>query len=137
MAEIRAAQARGRPRGRADARLRRPGGVPRRRRAAPAAGRKARLDELAGHEYTSDAAVFAGTAAQLADLLLDWQQAGLSGFRLRPGAIPHDLDAITRALVPELQRRGAFRTAYEAGTLRGLLGLARPANRYAAGWEAA
>ena len=38
---------------------------------------------------------------------------------------------VVDALVPELQRRGAFRTAYEAGTLRGLLGLARPLNRYA------
>jgi hypothetical protein len=34
--------------------------------------------------------------------------------------------------VPELQRRGAFRTAYPGpGTLRELLGLPRPANRYA------
>jgi alkanesulfonate monooxygenase SsuD/methylene tetrahydromethanopterin reductase-like flavin-dependent oxidoreductase (luciferase family) len=97
----------------------------------PGATRKDRLDELAGREYTSDAAVFVGTAAQLADLLQDWQRAGLSGFRLRPAAIPDDLEAITRNLVPELQRRGAFRRAYEASTLRGLLGLARPANRYA------
>jgi alkanesulfonate monooxygenase SsuD/methylene tetrahydromethanopterin reductase-like flavin-dependent oxidoreductase (luciferase family) len=97
----------------------------------PGAARKDRLDELAGQEYASDAAVFTGTAAQLAGLLQDWQQAGLSGFRLRPGAIPDDLEAISRDLVPELQRRGAFRTAYEASTLRGLLGMARPANRYA------
>ncbi|MER6897537.1 FMNH2-dependent monooxygenase, partial [Amycolatopsis sp. NPDC000740] len=53
-------------------------------------------------------------------------------FRLRPGALPHDLAAITRALVPELRDRGAFRSEYEASTLRGLLGLPRPANRYAA-----
>jgi alkanesulfonate monooxygenase SsuD/methylene tetrahydromethanopterin reductase-like flavin-dependent oxidoreductase (luciferase family) len=96
-----------------------------------AADRKTRLDELAGYEYASDATVFTGTPSQLADLLQDWQQAGLSGFRLRPGAIPADLDAITRDLVPELQRRGAFRAAYESATLRGLLGLARPASRYA------
>ena len=93
--------------------------------------RKQRLDEIAGAEYTSDAHIFTGTAAQLADLLLEWQAAGLSGFRLRPGAIPDDLAAITGALVPELQRRGAFRRAYEAGTLRGLLALPRPVNRYA------
>jgi alkanesulfonate monooxygenase SsuD/methylene tetrahydromethanopterin reductase-like flavin-dependent oxidoreductase (luciferase family) len=98
---------------------------------AAAAERRARLDELAGSPYTSDATIFTGTAAQLADLLIDWRQAGLAGFRLRPGAIPDDLAAITRDLVPELQRRGAFRTAYEAGTLRGLLGLHRPASRYA------
>jgi alkanesulfonate monooxygenase SsuD/methylene tetrahydromethanopterin reductase-like flavin-dependent oxidoreductase (luciferase family) len=96
-----------------------------------AAARLARLDELSGAEYTSDAHVFTGTPAGLADLLLDWQAAGLSGFRLRPGAVPHDLTAITRGLVPELRARGAFRTEYEADTLRGLLGLAKPANRYA------
>jgi alkanesulfonate monooxygenase SsuD/methylene tetrahydromethanopterin reductase-like flavin-dependent oxidoreductase (luciferase family) len=98
---------------------------------AAAAERKARLDERAGAAYTSDATVFTGTPAQLADLLIEWRQAGLSGFRLRPAAIPDDLEAITRELVPELQRRGAFRTAYEASTLRGLLGLGRPASRYA------
>ncbi|MFC5033670.1 LLM class flavin-dependent oxidoreductase [Streptomyces sp. DSM 41987] len=99
--------------------------------AAAAADRKARLDDLAGYPYTSDAKIFTGSPAQLADLLLQWQQAGLSGFRLRPGVIGHDLPAITRGLVPELQRRGAFRRVYEADTLRGLLGLSRPANRYA------
>ncbi len=94
--------------------------------------RKARLDEQAGQAYGSDALVFTGTSTELADLFEDWQQAGLSGFRLRPGTIPYDLETITRRLVPELQRRLAFRTAYQANTLRGLLGLSRPANRYAA-----
>ncbi len=100
-------------------------------------GAKDRLDELDGAAYTSDAHIFSGTAAQLADLLLDWQAAGLTGFRLRPGRLPADLDAITRELVPELQARGAFRTAYESATLRGLLGLPRPANRYAEGTHVA
>jgi alkanesulfonate monooxygenase SsuD/methylene tetrahydromethanopterin reductase-like flavin-dependent oxidoreductase (luciferase family) len=100
--------------------------------AGTAAGRKTRLDELAGQEYRSDALVFTGTPAQLADLLQEWQHAGLSGFRLRPAVIPDDLEAITSGLVPELQRRGAFRTGYEPGTLRGRLGLSRPASRYTA-----
>ncbi|MFJ6760819.1 LLM class flavin-dependent oxidoreductase [Streptomyces sp. NPDC091273] len=100
---------------------------------APAAdARRERLDALAGTPYGSDTAVFTGTSAQLADLLQDWRTAGLSGFRLRPGTHAHDLPAITRGLVPELQRRGVFRRAYEADTLRGLLGLERPAGRYAA-----
>ncbi|WP_330281438.1 LLM class flavin-dependent oxidoreductase [Streptomyces sp. NBC_00588] len=93
--------------------------------------RRARLDALAGEPYESDARIFAGTPAQLADLLQELAEAGLSGFRLRPAVTGHDLPAISRRLVPELQRRGVFRTAYEADTLRGLLGLARPANRYA------
>jgi alkanesulfonate monooxygenase SsuD/methylene tetrahydromethanopterin reductase-like flavin-dependent oxidoreductase (luciferase family) len=104
---------------------------------APAAvDRLGRLNERAGGDYTSDAQVFTGTPSQLADLLLDWQQAGLTGFRLRPATIGHDLTQITRVLVPELQRRDAFRRAYPGTdgptTLRGLLGLPRPANRYAA-----
>jgi alkanesulfonate monooxygenase SsuD/methylene tetrahydromethanopterin reductase-like flavin-dependent oxidoreductase (luciferase family) len=99
---------------------------------ARAADTKARLDELAGEPYTSDAHVFVGTPTELADLLLDWTSTGLTGFRLRPGVIPDDLEAITRDLVPLLQERGEFRRAYESGTLRGLLGLPRPANRYAA-----
>jgi alkanesulfonate monooxygenase SsuD/methylene tetrahydromethanopterin reductase-like flavin-dependent oxidoreductase (luciferase family) len=102
--------------------------------AAAARARWQRLDERAGAEYTSDAHIFAGTAAELADLLLDWREAGLTGFRLRPAVLPHDLAQVTEALVPELQRRGAFRTSYpESGwpaTLRGLLGLSRPDNRY-------
>ena len=97
---------------------------------ASARARRDRLDERAGAEYRSDATVFTGTPAGLADLLLEWQEAGLTGFRLRPGTLPHDLTAITTGLVPELQRRGVFRTAYEADTLRGLLGLPRPANRF-------
>ncbi|WP_395758175.1 LLM class flavin-dependent oxidoreductase [Streptomyces althioticus] len=98
---------------------------------AEAAARRARLDDLAGEPYTADARIFTGTPGQLADVLLEFQAAGLTGFRLRPAVHGHDLPAITRGLVPELQRRGAFRRAYEAGTLRGLLGLPRPANRYA------
>lgn len=93
--------------------------------------RLARLNERAGQEYTSDALIFAGTPAELADVLVEWHSRGISGFRLRPGALPHDLHAITRELVPELRKRGVFRDGYEADTLRGLLGLTRPANRYA------
>ena len=98
---------------------------------AAAAERKARLDDRAGAAFVSDAPVFTGTPEQLADLLLDRREAGLTGFRLRPGVVPDDLEAITRGLVPHLRSRGAFRHEYEAGTLRGLLGLHRPANRYA------
>jgi alkanesulfonate monooxygenase SsuD/methylene tetrahydromethanopterin reductase-like flavin-dependent oxidoreductase (luciferase family) len=93
--------------------------------------RKDRLDRASGTAYRSDTAIFTGTPDQLASLLLDWRAAGLAGFRLRPGTIPHDLRQVTRALVPALQARGAFRTEYEAGFLRDRLGLGpRPANRY-------
>jgi len=92
--------------------------------------RLGRLDELAGYESRSDAHVFLGTPRQLAALLAEWHGAGLAGFRLRPGTIPHDLDAIADGLIPALQARGLFRTSHDATTLRGRLGLPRPANRY-------
>ena len=100
--------------------------------AAAAHARRQRLDDVAGIEYRSDAEVFTGSPAELADLLQQRRAAGVAGFRLRPATLPHDLAQITDGLVPELQRRGAFRTAYPApGTLRGLLGLPRPTSRYA------
>ncbi|MBC3761225.1 LLM class flavin-dependent oxidoreductase [Quadrisphaera oryzae] len=104
-------------------------------RPGAAAERLARLDGTAGAPLaqTSDALVFAGTPGELADLALAWREAGLDGLRLRPAVLPDDLRAITRQLVPELQRRGAFRTAYAGTTLRERLGLPRPANRYAQG----
>ncbi|MDV3125002.1 LLM class flavin-dependent oxidoreductase [Mycobacterium sp. 21AC1] len=92
--------------------------------------RRDRLNEVAGIEYRSDAHIFAGTPAQLADLLEQWHAAGVSGFRLRPATLPHDLRQITGGLVPELRRRNSYREGYAATTLRGLLGLPRPANRY-------
>ncbi|MFI6708968.1 LLM class flavin-dependent oxidoreductase [Nonomuraea sp. NPDC050478] len=96
-----------------------------------AARRKARLDELDGAELASDAAIFTGTVRELADVLLEWRRAGIQGFRLRPGVLPYDLERITRGLTAELRGHGVFRRAYEATTLRGLLGLPRPASRYA------
>ncbi len=99
---------------------------------AGAAARRARLDERAGEQYTSDALIFTGTPGQLADLIQDWHAKGAAGFRLRPASIPHDLTQITRALVPELRRRASFRREYQSASLRGHLGLPRPASRYAA-----
>ncbi|OBG80740.1 FMNH2-dependent monooxygenase [Mycobacterium sp. E802] len=95
-----------------------------------ARARRERLDALAGTEYRSDAEIFMGTPGQLADLLEAWHTAEAAGFRLRPASLPHDLQQITDVLVPDLQRRGLFRQSYEASTLRGLLGLPRPTNRY-------
>ncbi|MCK9878711.1 LLM class flavin-dependent oxidoreductase [Frankia sp. Ag45/Mut15] len=93
--------------------------------------RLGQLDSLVEQPPRSDAITIAGSPGELADLLLDWQAAGITGYRLRPAVLPVDLEAISRGLAPELARRGRFRTAYTADTLRGHLGLPRPANRYA------
>lgn len=85
-----------------------------------------------GNTPASDAFTYRGGPAGLVELLLDWHAAGAFGFRLRPAALPEDLRVITREVVPLLQERGVFRTGYTASTLRGHLGLPRPANRCAA-----
>jgi alkanesulfonate monooxygenase SsuD/methylene tetrahydromethanopterin reductase-like flavin-dependent oxidoreductase (luciferase family) len=97
------------------------------------AARLRRLDDVTGEPYISDTTVFGGSAAELADLVASWHALGYRGVRLRPAALPDDLDRIVTDLVPELQRRGLHRTAYpEASSLRGLLGLPTAVpNRYA------
>ncbi|MFE4603557.1 LLM class flavin-dependent oxidoreductase [Kitasatospora indigofera] len=96
---------------------------------AAAQERLAELDALDGEPFTSDAAVYAGTPAGLADRLEEWfRDGGADGFRLRPALLAEDLDALVDGLVPELQRRGVFRTAYTAETLRGHLGLPEAGN---------
>ncbi|MCS5723631.1 LLM class flavin-dependent oxidoreductase [Herbiconiux sp. CPCC 203407] len=95
------------------------------------AARLQRLDGL-GRALSSDAAVVTGSAASLAEQLAELASLGFDGVRLRPGVLADDLPAIVDGIVPELQRRGLFRTRYEAATLRGQLGLSEEvADRYA------
>lgn len=76
--------------------------------------------------------VVIGTATQIADEMEAWFRAGAAdGFNIMPPTLPHGLDDFARLVVPELQRRGLFRTDYEGDTLRANLGLARPAGRTA------
>ncbi|QXC60864.1 LLM class flavin-dependent oxidoreductase [Aquihabitans sp. G128] len=93
---------------------------------------RAELDELDGRAWRSDAEIVATDPEGLADLLADWQAAGIEGFRLRPARLPTDLDAIADALVPVLRARGLRPAGYGPGTLRERLGLGRPPSRYAA-----
>ncbi len=70
---------------------------------------------------THHARTFAGSAAQCADHLETVFEATGSrgGFMLgHPVAMPGDLINIVDLLIPELQRRGRFRTAYTGATLR-------------------
>ncbi|RWC31789.1 MAG: LLM class flavin-dependent oxidoreductase [Mesorhizobium sp.] len=68
-----------------------------------------------------------GTAAQVADELQARFEGGAAdGFNVMPSYFPGELDAFATLVVPELQRRGLFRTEYEDRTLRDHLGLKRP-----------
>jgi len=68
-----------------------------------------------------------GTPAQIADQLQSWfENEAADGFNVMPPVLPTGLDDFVTLVVPELQRRGLYRTAYEGRTLRENLGLARP-----------
>ena len=55
---------------------------------------------------------------------------GCDGFNIMPPYLPGGLDDFVELVVPELHRRGLFRTEYEGRTLRENLGLKRPVSRY-------
>jgi alkanesulfonate monooxygenase len=61
----------------------------------------------------------------------EWLLAGAAdGFNLLFPFFPGPLDDFVDLVVPELQRRGIFRTEYEGRTLRENLGVPIPPNRY-------
>jgi FMN-dependent oxidoreductase (nitrilotriacetate monooxygenase family) len=74
-----------------------------------------------------------GTAGDIADSLEHWYKTGAAdGFNILTPTLPAGFEAFVEQVVPELQRRGLFRTQYEGRTLRENLGLARPDNLRAA-----
>jgi FMN-dependent oxidoreductase (nitrilotriacetate monooxygenase family) len=76
--------------------------------------------------------VVIGIAAEVADALEQWFRGGAAdGFNILPLTVPRGVEDIVDLLIPELQRRGLFRTEYEGKTLRENLGLPFPHNRWA------
>lgn len=68
-----------------------------------------------------------GTPEQIADHMEHWFfNEGADGFNLMPPLLPDGIEDFVEQVVPVLQHRGLFRTAYESDTLRGHLGLDRP-----------
>lgn len=72
-----------------------------------------------------------GTPKQVADEMEHWFLDGAAdGFNVMPAWTPGSLKDFVDLVIPELQRRGLFRTEYEAMTLRENLGLPKPVNRH-------
>jgi len=92
------------------------------------------IRQLARHfAYGAGHNVFVGTAKGLADFMQEWLEAeAADGFTILSPYMPGPLEQFVAEAVPELQRRGLFRTEYEGRTLRENLGLPRPENRYVA-----
>ena len=71
--------------------------------------------------------VIAGTPEQVADAMEEWVDVGAAdGFNVMPLLLPHMLHVFADEVVPILQRRGRFRTAYQGTTLRDHYDLERP-----------
>jgi len=74
---------------------------------------------------------FVGTPKTIADEMEEWLHTeAADGFNIMFSSVPDGLDDFVNLVVPELQRRGLFRRAYEGKTLRENLGLRRPPNRF-------
>ena len=71
--------------------------------------------------------IIIGSANDIADQLETWYRQGAAdGFNIMPPVFPDGLRDFVDLVVPELQRRGLFRRAYEGKTLRENLGLPFP-----------
>ena len=70
-------------------------------------------------------------AERIADVMERWVEAGAAdGFTVRPAGLPGGFRAFVDQVVPELQRRGLFRSSYDDGTLRDRFGLPRPEDHF-------
>ena len=76
--------------------------------------------------------VLYGTPQSMADDMQEWLEAeACDGFNLLFAHYPKPLEEFVDLVVPELQRRGVFRTEYEGTTLRANLGVPIPRNSLA------
>jgi FMN-dependent oxidoreductase (nitrilotriacetate monooxygenase family) len=74
---------------------------------------------------------FVGTPKTIVDQMEQWFVGrGSDGFNIMFPFLPAGLDDFVDKVIPELQRRGLFRTEYEGATLRENLGLPRPKNQF-------
>lgn len=91
---------------------------------------KAREENLTLRELFgsfSGAGLFAGSPTTIADRIEEWVTTGAAdGFMISPPYLPDGLEEFCELVVPELQRRGIFRSEYEGTTLRDHLGLPYP-----------
>lgn len=72
-----------------------------------------------------------GGPKKVADYMEAWFKGGAcDGFCVMPPYIPGAHEDFCRLVIPELQKRGLFRTEYEGKTLRENLGLPKPVSRY-------
>ncbi|MBD2079436.1 LLM class flavin-dependent oxidoreductase [Leptolyngbya sp. FACHB-17] len=89
------------------------------------------IRQLAQRAASYGGLIFVGTPQTIADEMEQWLfEEAADGFNIMFPFLPEGLNDFVDQVVPELQRRGIFRTEYEGKTLRENLGLARPENQF-------
>ncbi|NBA93567.1 LLM class flavin-dependent oxidoreductase [Pseudomonas sp. R5(2019)] len=89
------------------------------------------IRDLAAKAGSHTGLSFVGTPAMIADDMQRWLvEGGSDGFIIMFSDVPHGVTDFAEKVVPELQRRGIFRTEYEGLTLREHLGFERPVNQF-------
>jgi FMN-dependent oxidoreductase (nitrilotriacetate monooxygenase family) len=97
---------------------------------------RARRDNLTVRQLATIAGSYGGlamvgTPKMIVDQMEEWFFGeACDGFNIMFPWVPGGLDEFVDRVVPEMQRRGLFRTEYEGMTLRENLGLPRPANQF-------
>ncbi|WFU62589.1 LLM class flavin-dependent oxidoreductase [Bradyrhizobium brasilense] len=82
-------------------------------------------------QYNRRKPTVCGSADDVANYMEQWvAEEACDGFLISFPVLPGTLFRFVEQVVPELQRRGLFKTEYTGETLRENLGLQRPANRH-------
>ncbi len=81
--------------------------------------------EASGRGTLAESTTFVGTASQVADEMEEYFKQACDGFVISATEVPGTYEDVARLLVPELQRRGLFRSEYPGNTLRDTLGVGK------------
>lgn len=75
--------------------------------------------------------IFKGSPTRIADRMEEWYASGAcDGFFVQTPVPPFSFERFVDLVVPELQRRGLYKSEYQGRTLREHMGLAKPENPF-------
>jgi alkanesulfonate monooxygenase SsuD/methylene tetrahydromethanopterin reductase-like flavin-dependent oxidoreductase (luciferase family) len=81
--------------------------------------RKWKMRDMAERAGLGNKTPMVGSPKTIADTMMGWmEEGGIDGFNISYLVSPGDFTAFVDLVVPELQRRGVYKTQYEEGTLR-------------------
>ena len=90
-----------------------------------------RSADKGGHVVVASTMMRPGLWIRGYDTMQEWFESGAcDGFNITPATLPGGGEEFVEMVLPELRRRGLFRSDYEGTTSREILGLRPAVNRY-------